>query len=421
MTILPADTYTVINKTIINDSDRKVLIMLYQPIIGSEAIGVYFSLWSDLDKQEIMSVSHTHHHLIKTMGVSLKEMLESREKLEAIGLLKTFFKKDSVNSYIYELYSPIGAKAFFEHPVLNITLYNNLGKIEYEKITNYFKMPVIKTGEYEDITKKFSDVYEGSPKDYNVNEVCNIKSININNLDIESKLDYNLIISNLEGIVSDKVFNKTLKELIDNLTFIYDLDSYEICNIIRNSINSNGVIDKETLRKNARNYYQFENNGSLPYLIYKKQPEHLRNPIGDTSKRARMIYTFETITPYELLKSKAGGVEPTSRDLKIIESLLVDMKLNSGVVNVLVDYVLKINNNKLTKNFIETIAAQWKRLKIETVEKAMEVAEKEHKRITKSKNSKKMVEKPVWFDKQVETKKTSDKEIEELQDMLNSI
>ena len=29
-TILPADTYTVINKTVLNDSDRKLISMLYQ-------------------------------------------------------------------------------------------------------------------------------------------------------------------------------------------------------------------------------------------------------------------------------------------------------------------------------------------------------------------------------------------------------
>ena len=33
-TILPADTYTVINKTILTDFERKTIITLYEPIIG---------------------------------------------------------------------------------------------------------------------------------------------------------------------------------------------------------------------------------------------------------------------------------------------------------------------------------------------------------------------------------------------------
>ena len=34
------------------------------------------------------------------------------------------------------------------------------------------------------------------------------------------------------------------------------------------------------------------------------------------------------------------------KDLKLIESLLLDLKLTPGVVNVLIDYVLKVNNQK---------------------------------------------------------------------------
>ena len=35
--ILPADTFVVINKSILSDQDRKIISMLYQPIIGSSA------------------------------------------------------------------------------------------------------------------------------------------------------------------------------------------------------------------------------------------------------------------------------------------------------------------------------------------------------------------------------------------------
>ena len=40
-TILPADTYTVINKTVLKEFDRKLITMLYQPIIGYTATSLY--------------------------------------------------------------------------------------------------------------------------------------------------------------------------------------------------------------------------------------------------------------------------------------------------------------------------------------------------------------------------------------------
>ena len=98
-TILPADTYIVINKTIINESDRKLVTMLYQPIIGHTAVSMYFTLVDDLAKQEIMSEELTHHHLMTTMQLKLSDIVIAREKLEAAGLLKTYIKKSHINTY----------------------------------------------------------------------------------------------------------------------------------------------------------------------------------------------------------------------------------------------------------------------------------------------------------------------------------
>ena len=72
-------------------------------------------------------------------------------------------------------------------------------------------------------------------------------------------------------------------------------------NLIKASLNEKGMIDKDTLRKSARNYYRFEHSGNLPSIIYSKQPDYLKTPQGDNSKKAMMIYTFENAHPYQLL------------------------------------------------------------------------------------------------------------------------
>ena len=71
ITILPADTYTVINKTILNDTDKKLITMLYQPIIGYTAASLYFTLIDDLDSIQIMSNDLTHYHLMATKPLPL--------------------------------------------------------------------------------------------------------------------------------------------------------------------------------------------------------------------------------------------------------------------------------------------------------------------------------------------------------------
>ena len=44
--VLPADTYFITNKAILTDYDRKIITLLYQPIIGSIAVNLYFTFWS---------------------------------------------------------------------------------------------------------------------------------------------------------------------------------------------------------------------------------------------------------------------------------------------------------------------------------------------------------------------------------------
>ena len=51
--------------------------------------------------------------------------------------------KENINNYVYELYSPISASEFINNPLLNIALFNAVGKLEYERVVGYFKIPKI--------------------------------------------------------------------------------------------------------------------------------------------------------------------------------------------------------------------------------------------------------------------------------------
>lgn len=425
VSILPADTYVVVNKTILQENDSKILTMLYQPIIGITAVNLYMTLCHDLDKNEFMSEECSHHHLMTNMRINLEDIIIAREKLEGVGLLKTYYKEsEDVNNYIYEIFSPLSASEIFSHPILNIVLYNNVGKKEYERLINNFKLPRINYSSYEDITKNFDDVFDSVSGSMFENALKDIKTTHKLNINVDNEFDFELLESILPtGLLNKKSLTKDVKNLIQNLSFIYNLEVEEMKNLIINSVNEKHNIDKTLLRKNARNYYQFNNNGKLPSLIYQKQPEYLRSPEGNESKRAKMIYTFETVDPYHFLKNKYNGVKPTSRDLNMLESLMNDLGLRPAVVNVLVDYVMRVNDKKLAKNFIETIAGQWKRLGIETAEDAMNQAYKESKKkkvVVSSKNKIKKEEEilPEWFNKEIKKEEISIEEEKEVKDLL---
>lgn len=414
VTLLPADRYVVINKTILTDVDRKYLISFYEPIIGHLAISLYLVLINDLEESKGVSRDFTHHHLMSLLKTPLKILREAREALEATGLLKTYFKKGDVNNYIYEIYSPLSPSEFFNHPILNIVLYNNIGATEYEYLKKQYQKLKVDTKEYIDITKKLDDVMESG---INVS-VVDVKERSINDIEVKDQVDFDLILSSIpKGIINEKVFTKKTKELINNLAFIYKIDTLKMIELIRSVLNEYGMIDKDNLRINARKMYQF-NNGTLPTLIYRSQPEYLKSPVGDNSMRGKIIEMFEKLNPVDFLRNKYGGAKPTNRDIKLIEGLIIDLEMPPAVVNVLLDYVLRKNNNKLATNYIETIAGQWKRAGLKNASEAMDFAEKENKKFTKKLDTVKASKEPVWFNKVEKIEEMSDADKEELENLL---
>ena len=336
-TLLPADRYVVINKSILSDTDRSIIINLYEPLIGALGVSLYFTLWNDLGLSQMISRDLIHHHLMVVLKSGIENIKLARESLEAFGLLKTYIKNGTINDYIYELYSPLTPNEFFNHPILNIVLYNNVGNREYENLKLLYKIAKVDLKEYTEITKKLNQVYDTST----FTLTTDLKNRTSSSIMIDSKINFDEIMSSIpKGIINEKAFTKKTKELINNLAFIYNIDTLKMTELIRSVLNEYGNIDKNGLRIVARKDYQFKK-GTLPTLVYRTQPDYLKNPLGDNSKRGKIIAVFENTTPHDFLKYKYHGVEPTARDLKLLERLMIDLELSPAVVNVLIDYVLR--------------------------------------------------------------------------------
>lgn len=417
VTLLPADRYVVVNKSILSDTDRSIIINLYEPLVGALAVSLYFTLWNDLSISGLMSSDLIHHHLMVVLKSGIGNIKIARESLEAFGLLKTYIKNGSINDYIYELYSPLSPAEFFNHPILNVVLYNNIGEREYENLKNLYKNPRIDLKDYVDVTKKLDDVYDTSK----FTLTNDMRDKNSNNILVNERINFDEVLASIpKGIINEKAFTKKTRELINNIAFIYNIDTIKMVELIRSVLNEYGNIDKNGLRIIARKDYQFKT-GTLPTLIYRTQPDYLKNPLGDNSKRGRIIGVFENTSPYDFLRYKYHNAKPTSRDLKLLEKLIIDLELSPAVVNVLIDYVLRKNNNKLTEAYVETIAAQWKRAGLKTATDAMEFAEKEHKKMTKREFKTKNVNvtpTPIWFDQKIHDEDLSEEEEEELKKLL---
>lgn len=414
VTLLPADIYQVVNKCLLNDYDKLVLSMLYMPIIGNTAITLYNTFYNELKANNYMSNELTHHHLVTNLGESLENIKKARIKLEGIGLLKTYVMEGNVNSYVYELYSPLTVSEFFNHPIFSTVLKNNVGDVEFKRLKNYFKVPKLNLKDYIDITHPFDLTFK-SVNIENFKEDDEVLKKEKGYLNYSYEFDFDTLISSMpKGLFNSKSLTKSIKELITNLSFLYKMSPIEMSDVVKISLNEKGLIDKELLKENVRKYYEYNNDGKSPTLLFKS--ERVSSSRKENNSLNRLLNVFETTKPYDFLKSKYKGVRPTSKDMQILEMILVDLQFSPAVCNVLIDFILKTQNNRLVKSYVEVIAGEWKRADLKTAKEAMEYAENTYKKLkqnnTKKSNVKKQETIPEWFGKVHEKEEMNDTELE---------
>jgi len=445
--VLPVDPYTVLAGGLIQPIDLKIINYLYQPLIGPLACQLYATLLYEAeDGRALGEGAFTHHHLMVRTDSSLDVLLDARKKLEAIGLLKVYKKSGEERpSFVYILEAPLSPARFFSDGLLNIYLYNRVGKREYLRLKALFQAQTSAPDGLEELTASFNDVFTSlHPSELTQGWEAEATGMAEDALDrkegtplFRSHFDFDHLYRLLSDvIISKEAFTDEVKTAVEKLAFVYRLTAEEMSQIIQGAFLHTGIIDIDQLRKEVRNYYQIEHGDTLPALALRKQAPADREMDHTTPKDdyERQIKVFETISPYELLKAVSGGAKPAPADLKIVEETMFDQKLSPGVMNVLLHYVMTTNDYKLSKSYVQKIAAHWARKNIKTVRQAMELAKSEHKKYqdwqTKKKRSSnrsnpRQEKLPKWMTGEWETDTRSDediqKRVEELERFLTNL
>ena len=396
--LVPVDRYIVRSNGLIHEYDRKILTMLYQPLLGFRGFSLYMTLWSELEQDRLWGKDKTHHSLMTIMQCNLKDIHHERQKLEGIGLLKTYVKEeDDVRNFIYEIQPPLTPDNFFSDPVLNIYLYNRLGKSKYLSVKKFFTDDKSNVESYEQVTKSFNDVFQSIQTDQMVSSL-NDEAIEDISQTSESEwmsrsegsepvvnhtnFDFDLLFAGLSDVViPKKAITSKVKDAMEKLAFLYQIDALQMKDILMNTVDEDDNINIEKLRKSCRDWYQLEYNNELPTLVESTQPITLRKMENKepANKEEQLIKMLETVSPRKLLSDFSNGGEPITSDLQIVEDVMFKQQLPAGVINVLLYYVLLKTDMKLNRKYMEKIASHWARKHIKTVPEAMELAKQEQR------------------------------------------
>lgn len=407
--------------------DRTILTYLYQPLIGAATLSVYYTLSSELTRNQFQGEINKIFNLIKILGMGNDDVSSCIKKLEAVGLLRTYIKQDgNRRCFLFNLLTPLTANEFLNNNVLRSFLEFRLGKAQFKETVKKFNSDKIDLGKYEEITHSFDEVFEfASPSAYEKNRSNEKKSARKRL--IKNSFDEQELLNKLKekNVILD--FNEITKEdliAITDLAHIYNLNLDEIVYYVDHSYSKQEGVNHDKLRSIVRAHYSSLGNPQVPVIIEKDMDHTL-----ETYKpKVDVEHVFLNATPYERLKAHLGGSEPPLADIKIFEDVITQIGLPLEVTNVLIDYIIFSTNGNYNRSYVHKVASEWKIVGIKTVHEAITYAKKKYQEIQEYKMRKERSKKnnvndvPNWVKNNSENRKgMTDEELARYEEEFNKL
>lgn len=344
--------YLLKKKGLLSSDSLSFMMELYLPIIGKDATFLYLFLMNQILLGET-------NLLIADLEIrsrlTRQEFLLAKKSLESIGLLSTY-QKASNPTILLVLSDPETPKNFFNNIVLKGLFVNATSEKEFEKVLNKYSLNINLTG-YEDISASITDSFkiEFSMEEINLKKDVELVGRNKGNFkDNFSAVKFNNYLKKNTQLTINSFSEEELSN-IRRISTLYGI-SEELCGeLVVKSIDVSKKIgsklDLMALRNNVQIYVKTFNLDALK--TFNKKSEII-NSDSDIAKRIKF---YENTSPRNFIKSKQNNIELVSSDKKIIDYLAFDMQFTDGMINALLDYVMRIKNGDLNKNYILKIAS----------------------------------------------------------------
>ncbi|WP_188206384.1 replication initiation and membrane attachment family protein [Alkalibacillus aidingensis] len=422
--LLPNDRMKIIQQNSFFQDVESVLTLLYQPLIGMKSIAVFQALWKESDNRSTQS-SISHHQMMSLLNISLDEFYEARKKLEGIGLLKSYKEEATYTTFYYLLKRPVSARQFFEHPTLSVLLEHHVGREVYHQLQKRLAPKLSFPANVTEVTKTFDEVFTtvATPKPKTSPKQSKEEDSVVIETDLPIEWLYKMLTQ--QQVEPKKILTPSNLNYMEKMIKIFDVDYLELEKALLWAVTEDAIFDRQEFLDMCKDIYHKKHGTVPPRLYAKSEMTEVTNPEPETgqasestpskeeavSKEDQLIHHFNSITHRELLEDHSSSGIASMKEIEMITNLMEEHGLTQPVTNVLVHYVLKKNGNKLSRNYLDTIAAHWSREKITTAKEAMDIAKREHhmyqkwQEKKKQKNEKRSAAKsnevlPKWFKEQ---------------------
>ena len=322
------------------------LLTCYEPCIGMEAVNFYLLLVSE---SRIHTSFCEHTRLCKLSGMDIKVLDAARIRCEQFSLIRTYISKDETQ-YVYEVLPPLSAREFLKHDVYGRLYLSRVGAKEAEVTSSSLVKSVHLHDKLVDISASFDASLLKNWDNEKEVEFSNVQSEKALNLKRQKGFDMELFLS-LSTALTFPYQARTQEnlDLISDLGALYGISEERMRILVGHCINNaTERLNQDMLKRMA----------SYEKVTMAHEPKNKYD-----------------MPPVLFLENIQQGISVTQVDKRLLEWLMSEMHFSPEVINVLVEYVLSINENRLTRSFVESIASSWLRNKVSTVEDALKMCD----------------------------------------------
>ena len=319
---------------------------LYLPLIGTDAFAAYFALLNESEGTK------THERFLAKLQLSPGEFYKAMLPLEAVGLVKTFYREDGdIHYFIYSVCSPLEPSSFLSDVLFRGVLAIYLGEGEVARLEEKYNLN--KRNE----TEGFAEISETFPSFFSPNLTDPLfkasRKKGAKNGGAKTAFDYREFQEAFEtlGGRMDALSEEELSR-IDRLSALYCLDSKSIgqfaFDAFKGYLEKGKRVDFIALEKACRDSLSF------PYL---HQQKGRKSQISSDSVNADLLRLMDSLKPVKFLSYLQKGHRPASSDLKLLTHLASDLGLSDPSINALLWFTLLKNDNELPYGYADKVGA----------------------------------------------------------------
>ncbi len=375
--------------SLIGDHDRQLLAELYQPLISHQGLALFLTLdalshlfMSDEAMAVSMLISHTQ--------MTLSDLSLAKARLEAVGLLRSYRKKQQdFEVHVLELFAPKSPALFFDDVLLRGLLSQYIGEAMVQKLRVRYHKPKPIVG-FDEVSASFGEVFHPDYTLPSFNGKSDNGILDHRCSSIETKFDRRSFIDEIgrKSNIKTQMFTTPLLDEIDRLANLYGIDELAMAELVVTCFigEDERIIDFNKLKEMAALETKF---------AFAKTRRKSLSQVSSATSKARKIQLMEQSDPKTYFRYRNLNNAPAPADLKVINDMQTRYDLPLPVINALIDYVLESANLTFPRPLVEKIAASLARAQVTSAIDAMEYLVKTRKKKSSTSKEKEKLEEPA--------------------------